>query len=449
MTHKLDSDSPPAASVPFSLMIKPIGPICNLDCEYCFYLPKRSLYATGEEWRMDEATLELAVRQYIASQPPEVKEIKFVWQGGEPTMMGLKFFERVVQLQKEYWPPGKRIFNSLQTNGVLLDDRWCEFLHTHQFLVGLSIDGPKNLHDQFRRGKRGGSTFPAVMGALQRLKRHQVDFNLLVTVNRANVSHGVRVYTYLRDNGATFLQFIPIVEPRPNGPDPSTATDPAQLVSSRSVLPEAYGDFLVAVFEEWFRHDVGRVFVQFFDEMLGAWLGQEPAVCILQRHCGRAVVLEHNGDLFACDHFVDPQHRLGNIHETSLSELVTLPQQQQFGRDKFDGLPEVCRKCDVRFVCAGECPKNRIAMTQGGQPGLNFLCAGYKRFFHHVRPTMEALADGIRQGSPAAITAARLNAERRSAPRRKPLKPSTSGPPKRNDPCPCGSGKKYKRCCMR
>jgi uncharacterized protein len=457
---------PPFAEQGLHVMSKPIGPICNLDCEYCFYLHKEELYPKGESWRMPDDTLETYVRQYIEAQPDAVPEITFAWQGGEPTLMGLDFFRRIVELQKKYQPPGRTIVNALQTNGVLLDDEWCEFFKTEEFLIGLSIDGPAELHDKYRYDKQGRGSFDSVMRALNRLKQHSVEFNVLVVVNRHNGDHGRKIYTYLRDNGVQYVQFIPIVERRGVGVhgeelvtlDSQSVPSPADLVSSRSVLPEQYGDFLIEVFEEWLLRDVGRVFVQIFDQALSAWSGIEPSLCVFRRQCGRALALEHNGDLYSCDHYVEPEYKLGNIHELSIVELADSAQQRAFGEDKETSLPTYCRECDVRFVCNGECPKNRFIETPSGDAGLNYLCAAYKKFFGHIGPVMEQMAAELKRQQPAANVMHKLNAERRGKPipSEKPavnpgmqqLSPGPSSPPGRNDLCPCGSGRKFKKCCL-
>lgn len=451
-------------------MAKPIGPICNLDCEYCYYLHKEDLYPGNSKWRMREPTLETFIRQYIEAQPESAPEITFAWQGGEPTLLGVEFFQRIVEIQKRFTPSGVRIVNSLQTNGVLLDDAWCEFLREHQFLVGLSIDGPAELHDRYRYDKKGRPTFQAVHNALKLLKKHGVEFNALVVVNRHNGTSGKRVYTYLRDNGIQFLQFIPIVERLGVGAHPETINDVQtkksarseceheSLVSSRSVLPEQYGDFLIEVFQEWVRRDVGRVFVQIFDQALSAWMGHEPSLCIFRRRCGRALAIEHNGDLFSCDHFVEDEYRLGNIHELPIVELANSDRQLAFGNAKETTLPEYCRACEVRFACNGGCPKNRFIETPDGEAGLNYLCAGYRKLFNFMAPYLKRMASELQHGRPAANVMRELN-----HPHRKPtgLKVETRRTqreqqgdllkhrrPGRNDFCPCGSGRKFKKCCL-
>jgi uncharacterized protein len=458
-----------APDIPFArqglhVMTKPIGPICNLDCEYCYYLHKEELYPGTKSWRMSSETLEAYLQQYIAAQPPAAREVTFAWQGGEPTLLGLPFFERVVALQRQLCPPGRTIVNTLQTNGVLLNEAWAAFFREHGFLVGLSIDGPAELHDRYRYGKKGESTFAAVLRALQLLRRTGVEFNALVVVHRDNGSHGRRVYTYLRDNGVQYMQFIPVVERRGVGvhaessaPAGHGAAGPEAFVSSRSVLPEQLGHFLIDVFNEWVVRDVGRVFVQIFDQALAAWLGLEPSLCVFRRRCGRALALEHNGDLYACDHYVEPEYRLGNIHELPIVELANSPRQQAFADAKERTLPTFCRVCEVRFACHGECPKNRFLTTPDGEAGLNYLCAGYRAFFHHIDPAMQLMVEAIRDGrAPASVMpvlqqrAGSRTAGRgavRSGVSRGDRQPNRANVPRRNALCPCGSGLKYKKCC--
>ncbi len=432
------------------MLAKPTGPICNLACRYCFYLEKESLYPHGEAWKMSDETLRAFVGQYVDAQPDGVDEIDFAFQGGEPTLMGLDFFRRAVALQKELAPAGMRIRNSLQTNGIKLDEEWCEFLKEHDFLVGLSIDGPPELHDRYRVDRKGAGTHRQVLGALNLLRQRQVEFNALVCVNRHNGAHPQRVYRYLRDAGVEYLQFIPIVEPRPGisawGPAPSRDVPPEERVTERSVLPDQFGRFLVAVFEEWVHRDVGRVFVRDFDQALAAWAGAGATLCVYAPTCGRATAIEHNGDLYSCDHYVFSEFKLGNIHETPIRELANSPRQEQFGRDKSERLPDFCRTCSVRFACNGACPKDRILHTPDGQLGLNYLCAGFKMFFEHIDPCMQFMAVELKAGRPAAGIMRRLRAEEQRAMQEAEAK---GRPLRRNDPCPCGSGKKYKSCCMR
>lgn len=428
-------------ALPFHVMTKPGGPICNLDCHYCFYLEKERLYPGTADWRMSDAVLESYVRQTIEAHAPH-PVVQFAWQGGEPTLLGVEFFERVVALQQQY-ANGKRIENAIQTNGILIDERWCEFLAKEQFLVGLSVDGPEDLHDRYRRDRGGRPTFTAVMKALELFKRHRVEFNTLTVVNAENVKRPLDVYRFLRETGSGFLQFIPVVERAAEVPVPDALSlvepsDEARAqVTPWSVDPELYGEFLVTIFEEWVRRDVGRVFVQHFDIALERWCGLEASLCVFRETCGRALALEHNGDLYSCDHFVYPQHKLGNLLNASLGEMVESPQQQAFGDAKRDRLPAECRACDVRFACNGECPKHRFVRSKDGSRDLNYLCAAYKRFFRHIGPAMQFMADELSHQRPPA-NVMRWMAQRDAAATLK-----TTG---RNDPCPCGSGKKFKHC---
>ncbi len=371
-------------------MSKPTGAICNLDCEYCFFLSKEELYP-GSEFRMPADVHEQYVLQLLAAQRG-VEEIVFAFQGGEPTLMGIDFFRRTLELQEKHAAPGQRILNTLQTNATLIDDAWAQFLAEHEFLVGVSIDGPREMHDAYRVDKGGKPTFDRVIAGLERLQRHAVEWNALVTVNAANANHGRTVYTYLRDGlGATFMQFIPIVE------------HDAGVVSRRSVTGRQYGQFLIDVFEEWVRCDVGDVFVQMFDTSLAHWLGMDQVgMCVHARTCGDAVALEHNGDLYSCDHFVDADNLLGNITQgRTLLQLVNSPQQRRFGNAKADSLPAYCRSCDVRFACNGGCPKDRILLTPDGEPGLHYLCEGYQAFFRHIDTPMKVMSALLRRGEDA------------------------------------------------
>jgi len=445
----VEVSSPQIGRIPGGLHViaKPIGPLCNLDCGYCFYLPKQALYPQHEPWRMSEATLELFVRQYIEAQPETAPSVDFAFQGGEPTLMGIDYFRRVVELQRKYAPPGRQINNALQTNGILLDDAWCEFLKAHGFLVGLSIDGPAELHDAYRRDPQNGPSFAQVRRALDCLRKHDVPMNALCCVHRANGDHPARVYRHLRDAGIDFLQFIPVVQPRPgvvrHGRPGSVPAE--ELATPQSVLPQQYGRFLRGVFELWLRHDVGRVFVRDFDQALAAWLGVGATLCVYAPQCGRSLALEHNGDVYACDHFVEPAHRLGNIHQTPLAELADSTAQGQFGRDKAATLPGFCLRCPVRFACNGGCPKDRFLAAPDGQPGLNYLCAGYRAFFEAIDAPMRAMAEEVRGGGEAAAVMRRFRAQRRADAGASPA----AGRVGRNDPCPCGSGRKFKQCCMR
>ena len=380
----------------FHLLLKPTGAACNLACEYCFYLDKESLYP-GSRFRMTDEVLETTVRQLLASQ--RAPEVGVNWQGGEPTLMGLDFFRRSIALVEKYRRPGQRVTYTLQTNGTRLDEAWCAFLEKHHFLVGLSMDGPAEMHDAHRVDKGGRGTFARVRRGWDLLRKHGVDTNILCTVHAANADHPEEVYRFFRDDlQARFIQFIPIVERRP-GETSEPATADQSPVSGRSVKPEQFGHFLVNVFDEWIRRDVGTVFVQTFDSALASWCRVPANVCIFQETCGSSLVLEHNGDLYSCDHFVEPGHRLGNILEEPMAELVASSRQRRFGLDKPDRLPRCCQACDVLFACRGECPRNRFMKTPDGrEDGLNYLCAGYRLFFHHIDRPMRLMADLLRNG---------------------------------------------------
>ena len=413
----------------FHVMTKPIGPICNLDCEYCFYLEKEELYPDNNSFRMTDEVLENYVRQYIEAQ--QVNEVTFAWQGGEPTLMGVDFFRRAVEYQYRYRRPGMQIQNTFQTNGTLIDDEWATFLKQNKFLVGISIDGPPEIHDKYRFDKRGRPSSDDVIRGLRFLQKHNVDYNVLCVVSRANEDHGMEVYQYFKQLGVEFMQFIPAVEHFGDGPQ----------VSNRSVGARQYGKFLCEIFDEWVVSDIGKIFIQIFDVSLEAWLGYMPSLCIFNETCGNAMAIEHNGDLYSCDHYVSPEYHLGNIEETPMTEMVNSPFQRKFGTDKRDTLPQYCLDCEVRFVCNGGCPKNRFIKTPTGEKGLNYLCAGYKMFFKHIDRPMKLMADALRAGRRADSIMPLMREEK---------KPQTvEQSVGRNSPCPCGSGKKYKQCCLR
>jgi len=383
-------------------MAKPAGPLCNLRCAYCFYLEKERLFSKGD-FRMSDAVLEAYVRQYIESQP--TPEVHFAWQGGEPTLLGVEFFKKAVALQKQY-AGGKRITNAFQTNGTLLDDAWGAFLAENQFLVGLSIDGPAALHDCWRVDRAGEPSFERVMRGLRVLQKHAVEFNALTVVHRKNSQKPLEVYWFLKEIGVEFMQFIPLVERLPDaeakrlGLELATPPDRAPTsppVTPWSVQPRALGEFLCAIFDEWVKQDVGQIFVQIFDMALAQWAGQGATLCVFAPECGSALALEHNGDLYACDHYVYGHYKLGNLLEHPLSELAALPKQRQFGRDKREKLPSTCLACPVRFVCNGDCPKHRFLRTPQGEPGLSYLCAAYKRFFTHIEPAMRTMCELLHQ----------------------------------------------------
>ena len=387
------------APLAFHLLAKPTGSSCNMNCKYCFFLSKERLYP-GSTFRMTDDLLEEYIRQYIQCQ--KVPEVTVAWQGGEPTLMGLDFFRRSIELEKKYKRPSMRVHNTLQTNGILLDDEWCKFFHDHKFLIGLSLDGPRDMHDAYRRDKGGNSTFDRVMRAVRLMQEHDVDFNILATVNAANGDHPIEVYRFFVDEAkAQFIQFVPIVEL-----DNETGYQEGDKVTDRSVKPDQYGRFLISVFDEWIKRDVGVVFVQIFDMALGAWHGEPSGICAFSPTCGTALAMEHNGDLYSCDHFVEPKYFLGNIRDKTMTELVTSEKQRRFGQNKLEGLPRYCRECEVLFACHGECPKNRFVTTPDGEPGLNYLCAGYKAFFHHIDRPMKIMSNLLRQNrAPAEIAA--------------------------------------------
>jgi uncharacterized protein len=410
---------PPTAPRGFHVMAKPTGAICNLDCSYCFYLDKEALYPDAR-FRMRDEVAETYVRQVIEAQ--DAPEVTIAWQGGEPTLMGLPFFRRVVALAESYRRPNQRLLHTMQTNGTLLDEVWAEFLAEKGFLVGISIDGSGELHDNLRVDKRGQPTLERVLRGLEFLRAHHVEYNVLCAVHAINAKHPRAVYRFLRDDcGARFIQFVPIVEHEPSAEN-------FGAVSDRSVHAAQWGRFLIEVFDEWIGRDVGEVFVQSFDAALASWMHLPPGICVFAETCGRAVALEHNGDVYSCDHFVEPEHLLGNITTTHLVELLASENQRRFGNDKRDTLPRDCLECDVGFACNGECPKNRFIATPDGEPGLNYLCAGYQAFFRRVDQPMKLMADLLDHGRPAsAITVAFSRAPR-------------------NSPCPCGSGQKAKAC---
>ena len=415
------------ASREFQIFAKPAGALCNLGCRYCYYLQKASLYPGAGSFRMTDDLLESFIVQQIEIAPKA--ELTFSWHGGEPTLLGLDYFRRIVELQRRHKPEGLRIINSIQTNGVLLTEDWCRFLAAERFAVGLSIDGPPALHDAYRRTRDGKATHRQVLQGYRLLRRHRVPVDILCVVHDRNVEHPLAVYRFFKEIKARYLSFIPLVEPDPAAPGG---------VSGRTVPAEAFGSFLCAIFDEWVRQDIGRIIVQAFEEAARPAYGLGHSLCVFRPICGDIPVVEHNGDFYQCDHFVTPEHCLGNIAETPLLELLESPAQKAFGRAKAETLTRRCRECEVLEMCHGGCPKDRIARTSEGEPGLNWLCAGYRRFFTHCRPYTKRMAALRREGHPPE----RLMEELRPAAVRKA--PAEG----RNDPCPCGSGRKYKKCCL-
>lgn len=427
----------------FHLLTKPSGSTCNIDCTYCFFLSKEALYP-NEKNRMSDATLETYIRQLLESH--RTPTVTVAWQGGEPTLMKVEFFRRSLELVEKYRRPGQRVEHTFQTNGILLDDEWCAFFKENNFLVGLSVDGPRELHDEYRVDRSKKGTFDKVMNGWKLLHKHGVEFNVICTVNAANEKHGRTVYRFFRDEmDAKWIQFIPIVE-RASAETIDIAnqgwseqpnrkrllyTQDGNLVTKRSVGGEQYGRFLVDVFEEWVRHDVGNVYVQLFDVTLEAYFGRH-MLCIHAPTCGYGPALEYNGDVYSCDHFVEPRYKLGNIHQTPLVQLVASAEQRKFGDDKRDSLTAQCRACEVKPLCNGGCPKDRFATSRDGEQGQNYLCAGLELFFKHTRPAMQTMAQLLqRGGAPSEIMALTAAEDAKRGP---------------YAPCPCESGKKFRFC---
>jgi len=369
------------ASRGFQVFVKPTGSLCNLGCRYCYYLDKDQLYPEDESFRMPENLLEDYILQHIEASPDDI--VTFSWHGGEPTLLGLDYFRRIVELQRRHQPSNKRIINGIQTNGTLLDDDWCSFFAKEGFAVGLSIDGPKEMHDQFRVTKDRKPTFEQTMRGYSLLKKHGVYTDILCVVNAHNILHPLRVYRFFKQINAKHITFLPCVDP--------------ETGSELTVPSDTWGEFLCAIFDEWVERDIGEVKVQVFEEALRTAFNQEHSLCIFRPTCGDIPVIEHNGDFYSCDHFVDPEHLVGNLNELPLLELLESPDQRAFGDAKLSALPRYCRECSVLALCNGECPKNRFIETPDGEPGLNYLCAGYKRFFMHCQPFIKEVASQWRR----------------------------------------------------
>ena len=398
----------------FQVIAKPTGAVCNLDCKYCYFLSKEILYPEST-FRMSEETLNEYIKQLFELQ--QGARISINWQGGEPTLMGLDFFNHAIELVDSYKHPDIQITHTIQTNGTLIDAEWCKFFHRNGFLVGLSLDGPAEVHNAYRLDKAGKPTYEKVMRAARLLKQYNVDFNILCTVHAANARHPLEVYRFFRDKvKADFIQFIPIVERvtpeiqeiANKGWGETTYDRPlykqqGNLVTERSITAEQWGQFLIAIFDEWIRYDVGKMFVQLFESALASWMDQPASLCVFGETCGTGLVLEHNGDLYSCDHFVEPDFFLGNIMEKHIREVAAFEKHCKFGNDKFDMLPRYCLECPVLFACYGECPRNRFIQTPDGEPGLNYLCTGYKSFFEHIDMPMKIMADLLQQGQHPAL----------------------------------------------
>ncbi len=408
----------------FQIFVKPGGAVCNLGCTYCYYLDKRDLYAQGDACPMPDDLLETYIAQHIRASPDPI--IRFSWHGGEPTVLGLDYFRRIVEIQKKYRDPKRRILNGIQTNGTLLTETWARFFAEEGFSIGLSLDGPREMHDQDRLTREGKPTHHLAMRGYNLLRTRGVTPDILCVVNAHNVHHPLQVYRFFKQIKARYIGFLPVVERQPGAENG---------VSRATVSAQAFGRFLCTIFDEWRDRDIGRIKVQLFEETAKTALGQAHELCIFRETCGDVPVLEHNGDFFSCDHFVDPGHHLGNIRDDSLTALLEHPDLIRFGREKSERLPHYCRACEFLVLCHGECPKNRFIKTPDGEEGLNYLCEGYRMFFSHAQPFVQELA-GL---------------WRRQAQGQK--KPPSGSPPTRvkigrNDPCFCGSGKKYKKCCM-
>lgn len=375
---------------PLYVMLKPAGAHCNLACKYCYYLEKNKLYPTAQRHLMSDEMLEQFTREYIEAQT--MNQVLFTWHGGEPLLRSIDFYRKALSLQQKY-AGGRRIDNVIQTNGTLLTDEWCEFFAQNHWLVGISIDGPQPYHDHYRLTAAGKPSWQKVMQGIKLLKKHGVEWNAMAVVNAYNVNHPLEFYRFFKENGCQFLQFTPIVERLTRHEDGRTLASLADKneisLSEASVAPEQWGYFLCAIFDEWVRKDVGKIFVEIFDCTLANWMGISPGICAYSKECGHAGVMEHNGDVYSCDHFVFPEYKLGNIRDHSLIDMLYGEQQQEFSRLKHSSLPRQCKECDMEFACHGECPKNRFMKDKYGDSGLNYLCPGYYHYYQHVAPYMD------------------------------------------------------------
>ena len=396
---------------PLYVMLKPAGAHCNLACKYCYYLEKNNLYQNSHRHLMSDEMLEQFTREYIEAQT--MPQVLFTWHGGEPLMRSIDFYKKALALQKKY-AHGKQIDNVIQTNGTLLTDEWCEFFAQNHWLVGISIDGPQEYHDHYRVTPAGKPSWEKVMQGISLLKKHRVEWNAMAVVNAYNAEHPLEFYHFFRDNGCQYLQFTPIVERLTEHEDGRTlaslADDREIPLADASVTPEQWGNFLCTIFDDWVRHDVGKTFVEIFDCTLANWMGVLPGICAYSKECGHAGVMEHNGDVYSCDHFVFPEYKLGNIKDQSLIDMLYGEKQQAFGRLKHTSLPRQCKECDMEFACHGECPKNRFEKDKYGEPGLNYLCQGYYQYYSHVAPYMDFMKrELLAQRPPANIMKALKN----------------------------------------
>lgn len=388
---------------PLYVMVKSVGSVCNLACDYCYYLEKANLYKENPHHVMSEQLLEKFVKEYIESQT--MPQVMFTWHGGETLMRPLSFYKKAVELQKKY-AGGRTIDNCIQTNGTLLNDEWCAFFKENNWLVGVSIDGPQEFHDEYRKNKHGRPSFLKVMKGISLLKKHVVDWNAMAVVNDFNADYPLDFYHFFKDLGCQFIQFTPIVERITSHADGRHLASMADEVEGKladfSVSPEQWGNFLCTLFDEWVKEDVGKIYIQLFDSTLANWVGEQPGVCTMAKACGHAGVMEFNGDVYSCDHFVFPEYKLGNIYSNNLLEMMYSDRQIAFGQDKFKSLPKQCKACKYLFACNGECPKNRFSKTADGEPGLNYLCKGYYQFFDHVAPYMDFMKEELENKRPPA-----------------------------------------------
>lgn len=386
---------------PLYVMLKPAGAHCNLACKYCYYLEKNKLYPTAQRHLMSDEMLEQFTREYIEAQT--MNQVLFTWHGGEPLLRSIDFYRKALSLQQKY-AGGRRIDNVIQTNGTLLTDEWCEFFAQNHWLVGISIDGPQPYHDHYRLTAAGKPSWQKVMQGIKLLKKHGVEWNAMAVVNAYNVNHPLEFYRFFKENGCQFLQFTPIVERQTRHEDGRTLASLADKdeipLSEASVTPEQWGYFLCAIFDEWVRKDVGKIFVEIFDCTLANWMGVSPGICAYSKECGHAGVMEHNGDVYSCDHFVFPEYKLGNIRDHSLIDMLYGEQQQEFSRLKHSSLPRQCKECDMKFACHGECPKNRFMKDKYGDSGLNYLCPGYYHYYQHVAPYMDYMKQELMSQRP-------------------------------------------------
>lgn len=386
---------------PLYVMLKPAGAHCNLACKYCYYLEKNKLYPTAQRHLMSDEMLEQFTREYIEAQT--MNQVLFTWHGGEPLLRSIDFYRKALSLQQKY-AGGRRIDNVIQTNGTLLTDEWCEFFAQNHWLVGISIDGPQPDHDHYRLTAAGKPSWKKVMQGIKLLKKHGVDWNAMAVVNAYNANHPLEFYRFFKENGCQFLQFTPIVERLTRHEDGRTLASLADKneisLSEASVAPEQWGYFLCAIFDEWVRKDVGKIFVEIFDCTLANWMGISPGICAYSKECGHAGVMEHNGDVYSCDHFVFPEYKLGNIRDHSLIDMLYGEQQQEFSRLKHSSLPRQCKECDMEFACHGECPKNRFMKDKYGDSGLNYLCPGYYHYYQHVAPYMDYMKQELMSQRP-------------------------------------------------